>query len=169
MSRKVVVDNCVCRICAKSFHLRSSKIALGRGVWAGKTNKDGYGIIRIKRQRSGPRERMTTASRVAYEAMVGPIPPGFFVCHRCDNPTCINPVHLFLGTPNDNSKDMVAKGRQKRGEQKSDSKLTEKLVREIRERYQRGGITHEELAREFGVGRVAITLVIGRRRWKHVD
>lgn len=68
--------------------------------WKGKRYPSGYG-----------RHSKFYAHRVAYELVHGPIPAGMFVCHRCDNPPCCNPAHLFLGTPEDNAKDRERKGR----------------------------------------------------------
>ena len=104
------------------------------------------------------------ASRAAYTAWIGPIPDGQFVCHRCDNPPCINPKHLFLGTPHDNSADMAAKHRSANGEWKRTHKLTDDQVAEIRSRYAEGGVTQRQLAEEFGVSQQLVGLLAQRRR-----
>lgn len=74
--------------------------------WQGGRARFGHGLIH-----TGPGARLSQAHRVSWELNVGPVPPGACVLHRCDNPPCVNPAHLFLGTKHDNIRDMVAKGR----------------------------------------------------------
>lgn len=76
-------------------------------LWTGARMKNGYGVVWL----AEPIGRMGLVHRVAWELTNGPIPDGLFACHRCDNPPCCNPDHLFLGTVRDNALDMVAKGR----------------------------------------------------------
>lgn len=81
--------------------------------WPWKAAKDprGYGRIGGDRRRSSGKRAVELAHRIAYQLEIGDVPLGLFVCHRCDNPTCCNPAHLFLGTCKDNNQDMYAKGR----------------------------------------------------------
>ncbi len=133
--------------------------------WTASLNSVGYGQMWF----GGSRGRKLKAHRVAYELTYGEISSGMFVCHRCDNRKCVNPTHLFLGTPKDNTTDMIQKGRQIRTYGESHfHKLTEDQVRSIRERYAAGGIYMKELALEMGVGDTAIFDVIHRTSWKHV-
>ena len=94
------------------------------------------------------------------------------VCHRCDNPKCVNPAHLFLGSQGDNMKDMYAKGRggmkKAKGEKQHLSKLTETQVREIRKKYANGGITQPQLALEYGVSQHSVWGIILRKSWSHI-
>ena len=83
----------------------------GCWLWTGGLTTSGYGILYTSKQ-DKPRRRL--AHRLMYEIEHGPIPDGLFVCHRCDNPPCVNPDHLFLGTASDNMQDMLSKGRQGR-------------------------------------------------------
>ena len=120
--------------------------------------------------------RLVKAHRHAWTLLVGPIAEGLCALHRCDNPPCCNPAHMFLGTDADNQRDARAKGRAvdppptPRGESQHLARLTEADVREIRRLFQRG---HREfgsrgLARRFGVDRGTITAVIKGLTWKHV-
>lgn len=95
--------------------------------------------------------RAMRAHRAAYERVHGPIPDGLIVCHRCDNPPCCNPAHLFLGTQADNQRDKKNKGRTSRGERNGGGgKLTENDVREIR-RLAANGERYIVIASQFGV------------------
>lgn len=77
--------------------------------WTGATSAAGYGVF-------GKNTKLWFAHRFSYELSNGPIPDGMFVCHQCDNPRCVRPDHLFLGSHKDNMKDMCLKGRQSKGE-----------------------------------------------------
>lgn len=141
-------------------------------LWTGAKNAYGYGVM--KGPRRGP--RVWGAHRVAYELTHGTIPEGMLVCHRCDVRACCNPAHLFLGTPADNTRDMIEKGRSlwqakphliARGEAAGCVRLTEEQVREIRESAANGQF-HHEIAKRFGVSRAAVGRVVTRRSWAHV-
>ena len=75
------------------------------------------------------------AHRMSWEIHNGPVPSGMFVCHRCDNKLCVNPSHLFLGSPKDNNSDMWAKGRGANGERNGHCKISDQDVRDIRANY----------------------------------
>lgn len=125
----------------------------------GKTG-DGYGLISLRRKH-------ILTHRMAWELSSGAIPNGLHVLHSCDNPSCCNPKHLFLGTNTDNIHDRNAKGRANRakGEKSGSHKLTEYQVLEIRNRYAAGGIYQYELAKEYGVKQPAISLIISGINW----
>lgn len=135
-------------------------------LWTGRTHEqNGYGHI------TDNDGRHLNAHRFSWILAHGPIPAGLVVCHNCpggDNPRCVNPAHLWLGTQADNIADQVAKGRAAKGEGHGMSKLTSDQVRAIRARYAEGGVTYDNLARTYGVDPTTIGMVIRRRVWKHV-
>lgn len=125
-------------------------------------------------QRSGHRTmsyrgRLVGAHRVAYELAHGPIPAGKVVMHRCDNPPCIKPEHLILGTVADNNRDRDQKGRHRplRGSKNGSARLTEYQVQDILCALAGGATTHG-LARQYGVNQGAIWQIKAGRSWRHV-
>ena len=135
--------------------------------WSGPvmTTRGGYG--RLEPMVNGKRLSFA-AHRMSWEIHFGPIPDGMLVCHRCDNPPCVNPAHLFLGTPKDNTRDMVGKGRQipsrLPGEKNGRARLLWDEVREIRECY-RAGDTQRGLAARYGVEKTTIANIVNNRTW----
>lgn len=114
-------------------------------------------------------DRSKRAHRVSWElASDKLIPKGAFVCHRCDNPPCVNPDHLFLGTNADNSRDRAIKGRTiaPRGEDSPLAKLTWDKVDEIRHRYTTTKISQYKLADEYGVHQAVINAILQEKTWK---
>lgn len=129
--------------------------------WTGGKNKYGYGRINFH-------GRILAAHRVSYELFVGPFPEHLRVCHSCDNPACVNPSHLFLGTDADNVCDCISKGRNCRGERVASAKLTEQQVLDIRAKYANGLALQRELASEYGVSRMQISDIVCGKAWKHL-
>lgn len=184
-----------CKQCGKEFYVYPSNIKLGLGkfcgqacywkslrspmadrffnfigsvtesgciLWKGFTNEDGYGKIV-----TDTKGIQSPAHRVSYEFFVGPVPPGVWVLHKCDNPSCINPTHLFLGDNLINIADKTAKGRQSRGESHGRAVLTETQVKRIRKLHSEGEFIRA-LAREYDVDRATIASIVHRRNWKHI-
>lgn len=133
--------------------------------WTGAKQGHGYGVFRA------PNGQRTTASRVAFMLTRGPLPARSVVCHTCDNPPCVNPLHLFEGSQADNVADMDRKGRGCRpgasvpGEANGQAKLTEGEVREI---LSRPDATPTQLAARFGVSRRLVRLIRSGARWSHL-
>ncbi len=130
----------------------------------GRRNTYGYGMF-------SSMSKQMYASRFAWIITRGPVPNGLVVCHRCDNPPCCNPDHLFLGTSADNVADMIAKGRHRgggvRGAAHHAAVLTEEIVRAIRERVS-AGLRTCDIAKEFGLRWGTVDHVVKRRSWKDV-
>lgn len=132
-------------------------------LWTGGITSAGYGAFWFHGRTLG-------AHRISWELAHGEILNNLFLCHHCDNPRCVNPTHLFLGTQRDNVLDCFSKGRRivRRGKELPYTKLTEANVQEIRQRYAIGNITQQKLADEFGVTLANINGIIHRTKWKHV-
>lgn len=122
---------------------------------------DGYYLIGVRV--SADKYRSVRAHRLVYEAAHGPIPDGYCICHACDNRACVNPLHLFAGTQQDNIDDMIRKGRHKypTGERNGQAKLTDAEVLAIRA----SSGSHTEIAAMYGVSRTYVNdLRNGRKR-----
>jgi len=123
-------------------------------------NKHGYAVMSLNNKK-------TLIHRFIYQEMFEEIKQGMIVRHKCDNPTCINPEHLELGTQFDNVQDRVKRGRGTKGEKVPISVLTTEKVREIKRSF--GISTHEKIAKTFGVSITAIGDIYRGKTWKHVE
>ena len=124
-------------------------------IWKGKKSKKGYGM-----------QKGELVHRMTYEKFHGIIPKGMFVCHTCDQRDCYNPAHLFLGTPQDNTNDMIHKGRMSCGQKSPRSKLNNDQVREIfHKRY--NGMFYRDIAKIYGISKNTVYEIITHRKWKH--
>jgi len=140
--------------------------------WTAHKDNKGYGRIEIN-------GKNCYAHRISWEMHYGKIPEGLFVCHHCDNPLCINPKHLFLGTQKDNIRDAIKKGRMNhlinnnnvnpsKGEKHYRAKLTENQVREIRKINSAGYIPQRTLAGLFGISPQTLSFIVNNKTWKHI-
>lgn len=130
--------------------------------WRGVTNGFKYGRFIFYGKNFG-------SHRIAYMFQKGMLPNGLFVCHKCDNPICCNPDHLFIGTNSENIADCVSKGRQVRGEKAPRAVLSNSDVLEIRKEYKKGKTSYKNLGKKYGVRNAAIYKIINRRTWKHLN
>lgn len=123
-------------------------------LWIGNRNADGVARFFYN-------DRVECASRVSWLFKHGAIDEGLCILHKCDNPTCVRPSHLFIGTPKDNMIDAVKKGRN------PICKFTIAGVRRVRDRYKRGWSV-QKLADHYGVAHQTISHIVRRVNWKHV-
>lgn len=160
-----------CRECMSIYRFWSKVAITGPAdcwIWQGHRNRHGYGMYTFGR-------RGHNASRAAWILTHGEPPTGMLVCHRCDNRLCVNPAHLFLGTPQANTADMNAKGRHPhtkpqrvlRGTDNHLAKLTEEVVLEIRA-LRDSGWTYDRLGARFGLAKSHIGRIVRRQCWTHI-
>lgn len=139
-------------------------------LWVGSKDEKGYGTVRYR----GKTEK---AHRVSWEIANAAPAGAMFVCHKCDNPSCVRPDHLFLGTNHDNALDRHMKGRSKalfvcgheinRGSSHPRTNLTEAIVIDIRNQHA-AGVSQRDLAKEHGIHSSQISRIVNRRNWSHV-
>ena len=129
-------------------------------IWKGKQDQ-GYGRFYMGSKR-------VYAHRAAWHLTYGPIPRGLNVLHKCDEPACVNPKHLRLGTQRQNMKDMVEKGRSLAGERNPGAKLKEDQVKEILRIHGEGKLNMKEISRLVGISYNVVRRIIKREDWKHV-
>jgi hypothetical protein len=134
-------------------------------IWVGNRRPNGYGII----QQGGKGSSTLSAHRLSYEMHKGLIPDGLVVMHSCDNPACVNPDHLTVGTYKQNTADMIAKGRKRtvapKGTGNGKAKLNDELVRYIRTSQKNAA----SIARELKLSENCIRGVRSGRTWSHVQ
>jgi hypothetical protein len=145
---------------AERLLANSRVVALGCFEWMGDRTGKGYGRLQIDGTKY-------LAHRLSYETFRGPVPKGMLVCHHCDNRSCVNPCHLFVGSNADNMADMVAKGRQNKckGESNGRAKLDEPTVLAIR---RENGATNKQIAERYGATVHQVNDIRSGRTWKHL-
>lgn len=140
----------------------------GCWLWDGSKNHKGYGTFSMGKDGM---DRTVLAHRFAWESENGPIPDGMCVLHRCDNPSCVRPDHLFIGTDADNAVDRDSKGRgggkKRRGVSNGRTHLTDDDVAAIRRRF-RSGEFQRVIAASFGVAQTTISRIVREEVWNHV-
>jgi hypothetical protein len=173
------LKNCWCRHCLKRFQSTGQPRFCGTRcrfesrtdrtgdchLWLG-AKRYGYGRMHV----DGHHAPEKLAHRMSWEFERGPIPEGMSVLHRCDNPSCVNVKHLFLGTQADNMTDMGAKGRGAKGEKLPQAKLTASDVARIRNHdVEFPGMSQREIAIVLGVVQQSVGRAMRGNSWKHVE
>lgn len=129
--------------------------------WTGRFDKDGYPILMIKQKPFTVR-----CNRLSWSIKNGPIPEGLLVLHHCDNPCCTNPNHLYTGTFQNNSDDMVSRQRSLPGEKHPNSTLNWETVRAIRREYVGNYGQQTRLAKKYGTSQANVSAIVKNKVWK---
>lgn len=150
------------------FYSKVKKLDSGCWDWLGSKTRTGYGYFHLE-------NRTNKAHRVSWIIHNGAIPRGAFICHHCDNPSCVNPKHLFTGSALDNTRDMISKKRNNfsmggkhshPGELHPQTNLTWKVIREIRKKYATGKYNQKELAKKYNLTQTGVSAIVRCETWK---
>lgn len=139
--------------------------ATGCHNFVGHCNPEGYGQLYVAYRKKG--KHTERAHRIAWSIAHGEVPECLCVLHTCDNPSCVNPEHLYLGTNADNMKDKADRERIV-GERNPNAKLTERQVLDVLKMFHEDKCTIGAIAREYAVGHSTIGNIVKGRRWKHI-
>ena len=148
-----------------SEHMKNYQLdSKGCWIFGGNHDKNGYGIF------MHGRGKQLRAHRVSFEFHHGGLNAEMLVCHSCDNPSCINPNHLFMGTPKDNTQDMIKKGRRanQKGSKHPSAKLNEDQICLIKNQ-RSSGKTLKDIASQFNVSFQAISSICKGKSWTHTN
>lgn len=133
-------------------------------IWKGAKSGDGYGAIKVN-------GKQTSIHRQSYKEFIGYIPDGLCICHKCDEPLCCNPEHLFLGTHKQNTKDSVKKNRarclRQNGSLNPSAKFNEELVKEIKKLFKKGWMTRD-IEDLLGIPHKNLEDIKYNKTWRHV-
>ncbi len=155
--KKKTSDEILCLI--KS---RSDIVSNGCWLWKMGKDKDGYGKVTID-------YKCYRSHRVAFECVNGKIQAGAMACHKCDNPSCCNPDHIFLGTQMENITDSVAKGHHIRGSRCHLAKLSDCDIREVFDLHRSGRFDQGQIADIYCVSQASMSCILLRKTWRRVE
>ena len=142
------------------FWEKVDKKSFGCWEWTAHLDKRGYGRFGVSDGKG------IGAHRYSYALHNGAFKKALYVCHKCDNPKCVNPEHLFLGTHQDNMDDMVRKGRQRslKGEESPSCKISQETAQAVLD----SELTYSQTAEKFGMTKSSVAAIKARRMWKHL-
>lgn len=140
----------------------------GCWIWQGARSGDGYGLFTVRLP--GGKRKTYLTHKFAFEQVFGEVPAGLYVCHHCDNPPCVNPSHLFQGTPGQNIKDSQEKGRRPVSPPRSEPKhrMDPYTVQRIRELVASGAMQTGEVSKEYGISTSNVRYILNGQIWANV-